>query len=68
GVALARECVHFFTFLLLSRVAYRGVEERRGGWWCVEVEGGGRFWIYREGLHDDGRGGEPPWFLHGIFA
>lgn len=34
----------------------------------VEDEKGHRFWLYREGLHDDGRGGPPRWFLHGIFA
>lgn len=59
---------------------YAGPERIAPEWWRdrpdtrlrdyyrVEVEGGGRFWIYREGLHDDGRGGEPCWFLHGIFA
>jgi protein ImuB len=58
---------------------YAGPERIAPEWWRdqsgtrlrdyyrVEVEGGGRFWIYREGLHDDGRGGEPLWFLHGIF-
>lgn len=34
----------------------------------VEVATGQRFWIYREGLHGDRRGGDPVWFLHGIFA
>lgn len=34
----------------------------------VEVETGERFWLYREGLHADRRGGDPRWFLHGIFA
>ena len=37
----------------------------------VEVEDGRRFWLYREGLDGDGRGGrggEPRWFLHGFFA
>lgn len=34
----------------------------------VEVEDGRRFWIYREGLLHDGRGGDPRWFLHGFFA
>lgn len=34
----------------------------------VEVEAGQRFWIYREGLHADGRGGDPRWFVHGVFA
>ena len=34
----------------------------------VEVEGGQRFWLYREGVIYDGSGTEPRWFLHGLFA
>lgn len=34
----------------------------------VEDAGGRRFWIYREGLAGDGRGGPPEWYLHGIFG
>ncbi|WP_367180522.1 DNA polymerase Y family protein [uncultured Jannaschia sp.] len=34
----------------------------------VEVEEGARYWLYREGIAGDGRGGEPDWFLHGLFA
>lgn len=34
----------------------------------IEDDTGRRLWIYREGLHHDGRGGAPRWFLHGIFA
>jgi len=34
----------------------------------VEDDGGRRYWIYRAGLAGDGRGGEPDWFLHGLFA
>ena len=37
-------------------------------YWKVEVEDGRRFWIYREGLHGDGRGGDPRWLMHGLFA
>ena len=33
----------------------------------VEDEDGRRFWIYRNGVVDDGRGGSPEWFLHGLF-
>lgn len=63
------------------RVArYQGPERIAPEWWKdrpgtrlrdyfkVEDEAGHRFWLYREGLHDDGRGGTPRWFLHGIFA
>ena len=34
----------------------------------VEDETGRRFWIYREGVIGDGRGGAPAWFLHGLFG
>ncbi|GAA4024711.1 DNA polymerase Y family protein [Sphingomonas swuensis] len=33
----------------------------------VEDGEGRRFWIFREGLVDDGRGGAPCWFVHGLF-
>lgn len=59
---------------------YQGPERIAPEWWQdrpgtrlrdyfkVEDDGGHRFWMYREGLPDDGRGGPPRWFLHGIFA
>ncbi len=34
----------------------------------VEDSSGRRFWIYREGLAGDGRGGAPLWYLHGMFG
>ncbi|MEO5578549.1 MAG: DNA polymerase Y family protein [Sphingomicrobium sp.] len=34
----------------------------------VEDREGRRFWIYREGLFGDGRGGDPIWYLHGLFG
>jgi protein ImuB len=34
----------------------------------VEDEAGRRYWIYREGLAGDGRGGAPEWYLHGMFG
>ena len=34
----------------------------------VEDGEGRRYWIYREGLFGDGRGGDPVWYLHGLFA
>lgn len=34
----------------------------------VEVQGGRRFWLYRQGVVHDGRGDDPRWFLHGFFA
>jgi protein ImuB len=34
----------------------------------IEDEEGRRYWIYREGLAGDGRGGPPNWFIHGLFG
>jgi protein ImuB len=34
----------------------------------VEDAAGRRYWIYREGLVGDGRGGAPNWFIHGLFG
>jgi protein ImuB len=34
----------------------------------VEDAHGRRYWIYREGLLGDGRGGLPSWFIHGLFG
>ncbi|MEM7543989.1 MAG: DNA polymerase Y family protein [Pseudomonadota bacterium] len=63
------------------RVArYAGPERIAPEWWRdrpstrlrdyfkVEDQSGQRLWLYREGLHEDGRGGDPRWFVHGMFA
>jgi protein ImuB len=34
----------------------------------IEDDGGRRYWIYRQGIAGDGRGGVPDWFLHGLYA
>ena len=34
----------------------------------IEDEKGRRYWIYREGLVGDGRGGAPHWFIHCLFG
>jgi protein ImuB len=34
----------------------------------VEDSSGRRYWIYREGIAGDGRGGQPAWFIHGLFG
>ncbi|MFV2053052.1 Y-family DNA polymerase [Aliiroseovarius sp. YM-037] len=59
---------------------YAGPERIAPEWWHdrpgtrlrdyfrIEDQAGRRFWLYREGLHGDGRGGDPRWFLHGMFA
>lgn len=64
---------------------YNGPERIAPEWWRerssarlrdyykIEDQLGRRFWLYREGVHGDGRGAdrqgaEPKWFLHGMFA
>lgn len=34
----------------------------------VEDGQGRRYWIFREGIFGDGRGGVPLWFIHGLFG
>ena len=60
-------------------VRYTGPERIAPEWWHdrpgtrlrdyfkVEDQSGRRIWLYREGLHEDGRGGDPRWFVHGVF-
>ena len=64
----------------LQVTRYSGPERIAPEWWKdrpgtrlrdyfkVEDQTGRRLWLYREGAHDDGRGGAPRWFLHGMFA
>lgn len=59
---------------------YEGPERIAPEWWMdrpgtrlrdyykVEVQDGRRFWLYRQGVAYDRRGGTPEWFLHGFFA
>jgi protein ImuB len=59
---------------------YAGPERIAPEWWKdrpgtrlrdyfkIEDQTGRRLWLYREGLHEDGRGGDPRWFIHGMFA
>jgi protein ImuB len=59
---------------------YAGPERIAPEWWKdrpgtrlrdyfkIEDQTGRRIWLYREGLHEDGRGGDPRWFVHGMFA
>lgn len=41
---------------------------RTRDYYRVEDDEGRRYWIYRDGLYDDNRGGAPAWFMHGLFA
>ena len=34
----------------------------------VEDTDGRRYWVFREGLYNDGRGDPPEWFVQGLFA
>lgn len=55
-----------------ERIAPEWWKDRPGtrlrDYYKVEVEDGRRFWLYREGIMGDKRGGAPRWFLHGFFA
>ncbi|WP_121209677.1 Y-family DNA polymerase [Maricaulis maris] len=41
---------------------------RARDYYRVEDMQGRRYWIFREGLYGDGRGGPPAWYVHGLFA
>lgn len=41
---------------------------RARDYYRVEDQDGRRYWLYREGLYDDGRGATPQWFIHGLFS
>ncbi len=41
---------------------------RARDYYRIEDEAGRRYWVFREGLYDDGRGGAPEWYIHGVFA
>ncbi|MEL7128944.1 MAG: DNA polymerase Y family protein [Pseudomonadota bacterium] len=41
---------------------------RARDYYRIEDPGGRRYWIFRNGLYGDGRGGIPEWYIHGVFA
>ena len=43
-------------------------EARARDYYRAEDVQGRRYWVFREGLYDDNRGGPPQWFVHGLFA
>lgn len=73
--------VQFIWRRQMHRVArYAGPERIAPEWWHdrpdtrlrdyfrIEDQAGQRLWLYREGVYGDGRGGDPRWFVHGMFA
>ena len=73
----------FFTWRGVRRRVARadGPERLFGEWWrsdaemeavrdyfCVEDDGGERFWLYRAGDGEDPASGAQDWFIHGIFG
>ncbi|MEM9148357.1 MAG: DNA polymerase Y family protein [Pseudomonadota bacterium] len=73
-----------FTWRQIARAVARAEGPERIGpeWWRarpgetlrardyyrVEDTEGRRYWLYREGLYDDGQAALPRWYLHGLFA
>ena len=63
--------------VLHNLVAFEGPERIGIEWWrdvgptrdyfCVEDTGGGRFWLFREGLYG-AETMQPRWFMHGVFG
>lgn len=55
-----------------ERLAPEWWRERSGtrlrDYYRIEDDAGRRYWIYRQGIVGDGRGGVPDWFLHGLYA
>ena len=41
---------------------------RARDYYRVEDEEGRRYWVFRDGLYEDGRGGPPQWYVQGLFA
>ncbi len=45
-----------------------GAIKRTRDYYRIEDEAGRRYWVFRDGLYGDGRGGVPQWYVHGVFA
>ncbi len=41
---------------------------RARDYYRIEDENGRRYWLFREGLYGDNRGGPPRWYVHGMFG
>ncbi|WP_273054867.1 MULTISPECIES: DNA polymerase Y family protein [Hyphomonas] len=57
----------WWTYLPPANGAAQAMPRARD-YYRVEDEHGHRYWIFREGLYDDGRGSQPDWFLQGLLA
>ncbi len=55
-----------------ERIAPEWWRDRSGtrlrDYYKVEVTDGRRFWLFRDGIVGDARGGDPRWFVHGVFG
>ena len=55
-----------------ERIAPEWWRDRSGtrlrDYYKVEVTDGRRFWLFREGVVGDARGGDPQWFVQGVFG
>lgn len=55
-----------------ERISPEWWRERSGtrlrDYYKVEDAAGQRYWIFRQGVAGDGRGGPPDWFIHGLFG
>ncbi|MEP1768024.1 MAG: DNA polymerase Y family protein [Sulfitobacter sp.] len=55
-----------------ERIAPEWWRDRSGtrlrDYYRVEVTDGRRFWLFRDGIVGDARGGDPRWFVHGVFG
>ena len=41
---------------------------RTRDYYRIEDEGGHRYWVFRDGLYEDGIASPPAWYLHGVFG
>ena len=46
----------------------RGQQGRTRDYYRIEDEEGHCYWVFREGLYEDGSSAPPAWYLHGVFA
>ncbi|MEL6257899.1 MAG: DNA polymerase Y family protein, partial [Pseudomonadota bacterium] len=46
--------------------ALPGASPRARDYYRVEDAEGRRYWVFREGLYRDQKGGPPQWFVHGL--